>query len=109
MRHPLRRLPGFTLLLIGLLAVAWTGARTLAQEATPRAGGMPAGVSLEVVGVAHGVEQPSPADLMVLRLGFAPGTTARFAGPNQLAGLLVVESGAFTLRMEAPLRVTRTA
>jgi quercetin dioxygenase-like cupin family protein len=94
-------------MLVGSLAVWGSGA--IAQEATP-AGEMQAeGVSYEPVSFATGVEVTSPADLAVFRIRFDPGAVQTFPASDPGAGILVVESGTFTVQVEGPVTVTRGA
>jgi hypothetical protein len=82
----------------------------IAQEATPAAEEMmPEGVTFEPVTFASGVEVPSPADLAVFRISFEPGAVEAFDETDPGGGILVVESGTFTVQLEGPVTVTRGA
>ena len=109
MRRSARSLPIVALLLLGLAGAVWAaGAR--AQEATPAAGGpAPEAVSFDLVGFAPGVALPSPADLLVVRLGLAPGAVSPVEASVPTGGMLVVEAGAVTVRVEAAWTFTRGA
>ena len=69
----------------------------------------PEGLSWEPVAFALGVAAPDPADLFVVRLGLDPGATLPIEASDPTSGLLVVESGTFTVRVEGPVTVTRGA
>ena len=82
----------------------------LAQDATPAAEGMePEGVTFEPATIATGVDLDTPADLMVFRLGFEPGAKETFDETDPGGGILLVESGTFTIQIEGPVTVTRGA
>jgi len=98
-----------TVLLLGMLALHGHLVAT-AQEATPPAGEMAsAGVTFEPVTIAPGVDLDTPADLMVDRLSFEPGAAVTFDETDPGAGILLVESGTFTLQIAGPVTVTRGA
>jgi hypothetical protein len=95
--------------LLGMLALHGQPA-AIAQEATPAAEEMmPEGVTFEPVTFATGVETVSPADLAVFRISFEPGAVEAFDEPDPGAGILLVESGTFTVQVEGPMTVTRGA
>ena len=97
------------MVLLGMLALHAQPV-ALAQEATPAAGEMPPeGVTFEPVTFAMGVEVPSPTDLAVFRISFEPGATETFDETDPGAGILLVESGTFTIQIEGPVSVTRGA
>ncbi|CAA9584675.1 MAG: hypothetical protein AVDCRST_MAG59-5307 [uncultured Thermomicrobiales bacterium] len=107
-------MPRFPVLLLAvivvLLGVVGVGAHPVAaQDATPAAGMAEEGVAYEPVAFALGVELPSAADLFVVRLGLDPGAGFPIDASDPSSGILIVESGAFTVRMDAPLAVTRGA
>ena len=82
----------------------------LAQEATPAGEEMETeGVSFEPVTFAAGVEVSSPADLAVFRIRFEAGAVETFPATDPAAGILVVESGTFTVQLDGPVTVTRGA
>ena len=81
----------------------------VAQEATPPADMAMEGDTYEPVSFALGVDVPSPADLFVVRIGLAPGTGFPIEESDPSAGLLLVESGTFTVQMDGPVSVTRGA
>src|SRR5829696_1865500 len=104
-------------ILLSLVAVMQLGTLALhaqpvaiAQEATPAGEEMmPEGVTFEPVTFAMGVEMPSPSDLAVFRISFEPGAVEAFDATDPGAGILLVESGTFTVQVEGPVTVTRGA
>ncbi len=71
----------------------------IAQEATPSAEEM-VGETFEPLGFAVGVELPSPADMFVARFSLEPGAGFPLEASDPTGGMVVVESGAFTVRVE---------
>jgi hypothetical protein len=97
------------LVLLGIAALAAQPV-ALAQEATPAGEEMePEGITFEPVIFATGVEVTSPAELAVFRIGFEPGAVEAFDETDPGAGILLVESGTFTVQVEGPMTVTRGA
>jgi quercetin dioxygenase-like cupin family protein len=103
-------------LVMSIVAVMVLGIVTLqvqpaavAQEATPSADMAPEGGTYEPVTFALGVEVPSPADLFVVRIGLEPGTGFPIEESDPSAGILLVESGTFTVQVNGPVSVTRGA
>ena len=97
-------------LFVALSAFGLVSTRTVAQEATPAGEEMmPEGVTFEPVTFATGVEVPSPADLAVFRISFEPGAVEAFDETDPGAGILLVESGTFTVQVDGPVTVTRGA
>ena len=82
-------------MLLGGVAL-WGQSATIAQEATPA----PETDPFALVGFAEGVDLPSPAELLVVRMGLAPGTGFPLEADDPTGGMVVVESGAFTVRVE---------
>jgi len=80
-----------------------------AQDATPASADqmMPAGLTFEPLGLATGIDMPSTADLFAARLSLDPGATLPLFSDDPSAGLIVVESGVFTIQIDAPLSVMR--
>ncbi len=94
-----------------LLGIVALGAqpRVFAQEATPAADeSTEEGLTYEPVAFATGVEVASPADLAVFRIGFDPGAGFPLEASDSSSGILVVESGAITVQIDAPFSVSRT-
>jgi hypothetical protein len=54
-------------------------------------------------------QDASPAELMAARIGLAAGASIPLEASDPVGGLLLVESGEFTLSAGAPLNVTRGA
>jgi quercetin dioxygenase-like cupin family protein len=81
---------------------------TLAQEATP-AGEEMEGITFEPVTFALGVDLMSPSDFFVARIGVDPGAAFPIDATDPTTGILLVESGAFTVQVEGPVSVTRGA
>ena len=81
----------------------------VAQEATPSEGVAPEGGTYEPVTFALGVDVPSPADFFVVRIGLEPGTGFPIEESDPAAGILLVESGTFTVQVNGPVSVTRGA
>lgn len=104
----------FTVLL-SVVAVAMLGVLALraqpvavAQEATPGSEEMaPEGITYEPVAFAMGIELASPSDLFVVRIGLDSGTGFPIEASDPSMGILVVESGTFTVEVEGPVSVTR--
>ncbi len=105
-----RMLSIVAVLLLGLVAVSWSGA-VRAQDATPAADApmMQEGVSFELVTLASGVSAFDPADLVVVRIGLEPGAVSTFDANDPYGGILIVESGAITATASKPWTVTRGA
>ncbi len=96
-------------LLLGIVAL---GAQlpAIAQEATPGAEEMmPEGITFEPVTFATGVDLMSPADLVVVRLGLESGSGFPIEEDDPSVGVMVVESGTFTVQVEGPITITRGA
>ena len=82
----------------------------VAQEATPAADEMePEGATFEPVAFAFGAVPPSPADMFVVRIDLEPGGRLPSDPTDLSVGILLVESGAFTLALDGPVSVTRGA
>jgi quercetin dioxygenase-like cupin family protein len=101
---------------LSIVAVMVLGTVTLrvqpaavAQEATPSEGVAPEGGTYEPVTFALGVDVPSPADVFVVRIGLEPGTGFPIEESDPAAGILLVESGTFTVHVNGPVSVTRGA
>jgi quercetin dioxygenase-like cupin family protein len=93
--------------LLGALALA--GLRpAIAQDATPPPG--EEGVTFAPLGFGTAEElPPAPVELVLARVTLAPGAGFPIEADDPSVGLAYVESGALTIRVEAPLRVTRAA
>ena len=95
-----RVLLAFVVLLAGVLALQ-AHPVVVAQEATPAVGMAPEGATFAPLGFAQGVALPSPADMIVVRFGLDPGAGFPLEASDPTGGMVVVESGAFTVRVEA--------
>ena len=94
-------------MLLGILALHAQPV-AFAQEATPGAGEMePEGVTFEPVAIASGPTLPSPADMIAIRFSIEPGAGFPLEASDPTAGMLIVESGAFTVRVDADWAVSR--
>jgi hypothetical protein len=97
------------LVLLGGLVLGSTSG-VVAQDSTPGSGEMmEEGVAFVPVGFAAGVTLPSPADMIAVRVTLDPGAVSSFAEDDPTGGLLIVESGAFTARVERDWSVSRGA
>jgi uncharacterized cupin superfamily protein len=100
-------------LLLAALALGSASAtvHTAAQEATPGSEATMSGegVSFMPIGGADGVAVPNPAMLLAARVQMEPGTTAPLVAGNASSGLFMVEAGTFTVQIDAPWSVTRSA
>jgi quercetin dioxygenase-like cupin family protein len=95
-------------MLLGIVAVRVQPV-AIAQEATPSADMGPEGGTYDPVSFALGIGVPSPADLFVVRIGLEPGTGFPIEESDPSAGILLVESGTFTVQVNGPVSVTRGA
>jgi quercetin dioxygenase-like cupin family protein len=82
-----------------------------AQDATPatEASAPGDGVRFMPIGGADGVTVPNPAMLLAVRVQMEPGATAPLVAGNASSGLFMVEAGAFTVQIDAPWSLTRSA
>ena len=102
-------------LLLSVVAVLLLGITSLggqlttrAQEATPSSNMGEEGVTLEPAAFAPGIDLASPSDLIVERMGLEPGAVHAVV-PDVRQGILLVDSGTFTIQVEGPMMVTRGA
>jgi quercetin dioxygenase-like cupin family protein len=90
----------FTVLLLGVVVLS-AQPFALAQEATPAGEEMmPEGLTFEPFGLGLGVTLPSSADLTAARVGFEPGAGFPFDASDPTGVMVIVESGALTVRVE---------
>ena len=95
-------------MLLGIIAV-WVQPVAVAQDATPSSDMQePAGVTFEPLAITSGVTLPSPADLITVRLTIDPGAVLPSEASDPTGGMLIVESGTLTLRLDTPLAVSRS-
>ena len=95
--------------LVGSILIARQPGGTFAQEATPSAPMFPPGVTAQPLAVGPGLPLPSTADLVLVRLTIAPGTTLPNDPNDPSLALVYVESGTLTLHFTTPLTITRAA
>jgi len=96
-------------MLLGIIAVRVQPVAVAQEEATPSADMGPESATYEPVSFALGIDVPSPADLFLIRIGLEPGTGFPIEESDPAAGILLVESGTFTVQVNGPVRVTRGA
>lgn len=94
---------------VALLGFGAASGATHAQDATPATGSSATAqdVTLQPIGFAEGIDVPTPADLIVVRITIAPGAVSPFTADDPTSGLLVVESGTFTVNAEAAWSISR--
>jgi quercetin dioxygenase-like cupin family protein len=80
----------------------------VAQEATP-AGVEIGDVTFEPVALATDIDLPSPGALFVARATLDPGGVVPIEESDPALGILLVESGTLTVKVEGPITVTRGA
>lgn len=103
------RLSIVVVMLLGITALNGQPA-AIAQEATPAGEEwMPEGITFEPVTFAMGADLTGLSDLVVVRLGLDPGAGFPIEEDDPSVGILVVESGTFTVQVEGPVTVTRGA
>ena len=80
-----------------------------AQEATPAGEEEMSvqGITFEPITIAPGVSAPDPTDMVVVRIALEPGALLPSSEDDPDGGLIIVESGVLTIRMETPLTVSR--
>jgi quercetin dioxygenase-like cupin family protein len=91
--------------LLGIVAL-WGRPGAIAQEATPASVRI-GGVAFEPVAFAPGLDLPRPGDLFVGRAVLEPGGVVPIAASDPALGILLVESGTLTVRLDGPMTVTR--
>jgi mannose-6-phosphate isomerase-like protein (cupin superfamily) len=97
-------------LLLGLTVLPRSGAIVRAQEASPAAGEMaPEGVTFEPLGFAQGVTLPASADLLAARFTIDPGAVFPLDPEDPSGGLLLVQSGTITVKVDTEVVVVRGA
>jgi quercetin dioxygenase-like cupin family protein len=80
---------------------------TRAQGVTPVPGIEPEGVIFEPLAITSGVTLASPADIIAVRLRIEPGAGVPLETSDPTGGMVIVESGTFTIRVDAPWAITR--
>jgi len=97
-------------MLLGMLALHAQPV-AIAQEASPAAQeGMmePEGVTFEPIAIASGLTLPSPADMIAARFTIDPGAGFPLEASDPSGGMLIVESGTFTVRVDTPWAISRS-
>jgi quercetin dioxygenase-like cupin family protein len=95
-------------MLLGMLALHAQPVAT-AQEASPAAGGMePEGVTFEPIALSSGLALPSPADMIAAHFRIQPGAALPLEASDPSGGMLIVESGTFTVRVDTPWAISRS-
>ncbi len=83
-----------SLLVASWLALAGSGLGVVAQAATPVPGEDElAGVTFEPLAITAGVTLPSPADLVVVRIGLEPGASLPSESNAPSLAVVLVEEG----------------
>lgn len=81
----------------------------VAQEATPSSDMQdPEGVTFEPLALTSGVTLPSPADLIAVRLTIDPGALLPSDASDPSGGMVIVESGTLTIRLDAAWSISRS-
>ena len=93
-------------LLMGI-AVPGVHSVTRAQEVTPVPGIEPEGVLFEPLAITSGVTIPGPLDLIAVRLSIESGAGFPLETSDPTGGMVIVESGTFTVRVDAPWAISR--
>lgn len=65
------------------------------------------GVRYEPVTSAPGLDLPSPGDLLMVRVQLAPGAHLPLDAADPTGGVLLTESGTFTIEAQSPFEVSR--
>jgi hypothetical protein len=93
-----------------LLGVAAPGMHPVAgaQGGTPVPGIEPEGVIFAPLAITSGVTVASPADIIAVRLSIEPGAGFPLETSDPTGGMVIVESGTFTVRVDAPWAVSRS-
>jgi hypothetical protein len=102
MRRVARHLAVLVITVLGVTLSTWPDSITHARSATPSAGEMqePEGVTFTPLGIAPGVTLQGATDLTVARAEFQPGAGFPFDASDPGGALVIMESGALTIRVE---------
>ena len=68
----------------------------------------PEGVTFEPIAITSGLTLPSPADMIAARFRIEPGATLPLEASDPTGGMLIVESGTFTVRVDTPWAISRS-
>jgi hypothetical protein len=94
--------------LLGIIALH-AQPEVVAQEVTPSSDMQdPEGVTFEALALTTGVTLPSPADIITLRLTVDPGALLPSDANDPSGGMLIVESGTLTIRLDAAWSISRS-
>jgi quercetin dioxygenase-like cupin family protein len=97
-----------TVFLLGMVALRVQPV-AIAQEATPSSDMQePEGVTFEPLAITSGLTLPSPADMLAARFTVDPGAVLPLEASDPSGGMLIVESGTFTIRLDAAWAVSRS-
>jgi quercetin dioxygenase-like cupin family protein len=102
-----RSTAGFWLISLLILGLLVGPPAVTAQDATPAGAPEGEGVTFVPIGFAEGVDLPSPASLLAVQVTLEPGAVSPFTEDDPTSGMLIVESGEITIRVEAEWTVTR--
>jgi quercetin dioxygenase-like cupin family protein len=81
----------------------------IAQDATPSSDmQQPEGVTFEPIAVTSGLTLPSPADMIAARFSVEPGAALPLEASDPSGGMLIVESGTFTVRLDTAWAISRS-
>ena len=92
---------------MALLLALGVALPTIAQEATPAIDEVPQGISFEPVALAPGLSLPVTGELGVARVSLEPGAGFPLEPGDPAYALVIMERGRLTVRLDAPLMVTR--
>jgi len=95
-------------MLLGVLALH-TQPVAVAQDATPSSDMQePEGVTFEPIAITSGLTLPSPADMIAARFSVEPGAMFPLEASDPSGGMLIVESGTFTIRLDTAWAISRS-
>lgn len=97
------------LFIVGVIGVGWH-LSTVAQDATPspEETGLPAGIAFELIASGEADELPAaPALFQMFRISIEPGAVFEVPEGDPTVGIPMLESGAVTVTITAPVTVGR--
>ena len=95
-------------MLLGMLALRAQPV-VIAQDATPSSEMQePEGVTFEPIAITSGLTLPSPADMIAARFSVDPGAALPLEASDPTGGMLIVESGSFTVRLDTSWAISRS-
>jgi hypothetical protein len=74
----------------------------------PEPSAEPEGVTFEPIAIASGLTLPSPADIIAVRFRIEPGAVLPLEASDPTGGMLIVESGTFTIRLDTAWAISRS-